>query len=51
MITSYNYVISGIIKNIRSFIIGVLSIYIVVSFITFLKSVVDITPIVFLNVG
>jgi hypothetical protein len=50
-ITSLNYITSDIIKKKRSFLIGVFSIYLVVSFITFLKSVIDISPIVFLNVG
>ena len=50
-ITSLNYITSDIIKKKRSFFIGVFSIYLVVSFITFLKSVIDISPIVFLNVG
>ena len=50
-IKSLNYITSDIIKKKRSFFIGVFSIYLVVSFITFLKSVIDISPIVFLNVG
>ena len=50
-ITSLNYITSDIIKKKRSFFIGVFSIYLVVSFISFLKSVIDISPIVFLNVG
>lgn len=50
-ITSLNYITSDIIKKKSSFFIGVFSIYLVVSFITFLKSVIDISPIVFLNVG
>lgn len=50
-ITSLNYITSDIIKKKCSFLIGVFSIYLVVSFITFLKSVIDISPIVFLNVG
>ena len=50
-ITSLNYITSDIIKKKCSFFIGVFSICLVVSFITFLKSVIDISPIVFLNVG
>ena len=50
-ITSLNYITSDIIKKKCSFFIGVFSIYLVVSFISFLKSVIDISPIVFLNVG
>jgi len=46
-----NYILSDIGKKKRSFKIGVCTIFIVVTFIMFLKSIVDVAPIAFLKVG
>ena len=45
------YIKSDITKHSRSFKIGVFTIFMVVSFIMMLKSLVDIAPIAFLKVG
>ena len=49
--TVINYIISDIHKKKRSFRIGVFTIFLVVTFIMMLKSLVDIAPIAFLKVG
>lgn len=45
------YLESDIKKKYTNFIIGVCSIFLVVSFITSLKSIIDVAPIAFLKVG
>ena len=45
-----NYLWSDIWRNVRSFRIGVLTVFLVVSFVTLLKSVVDVAPVVFLSI-
>jgi len=50
-ITVFNYIKSDIRKKTRAFRIGVVTIFIVVGFITMLKSIIDVAPIAFLKVG
>ena len=45
------YIESDIKKKKTNFVIGVCSIFLVVSFITSLKSIIDVAPIAFLKVG
>ena len=45
------YVRSDISKKPKSFCIGVFTVFLVVSFITALKSLIDVAPIAFLKVG
>jgi len=45
------YLESDIKKKKTNFIIGVTTIFLVVSFITSLKSIIDVAPIAFLKVG
>jgi hypothetical protein len=49
--TIFNYIGSDITKKKRSFKIGVFTIFLVVTFIMLLKSIVDVAPIAFLKVG
>lgn len=49
--TIVNYIGSDITKKKRSFKIGVFTIFLVVTFIVLLKSIVDVAPIAFLKVG
>ena len=51
LITIFNYIYSDIQKKKRSFKIGIFTFFLVVTFITILKSVVDVAPIAFLKVG
>ena len=51
MRTILNYVVSDIKKKQRSFKIGVFTIFLVVTFIVMLKSVVDKVGVAFLKVG
>jgi hypothetical protein len=45
------YIRNDIRKNARSFRIGVFTVFLVVSFITALKSLIDVAPIAFLKVA
>mmetsp|Transcript_22269 Transcript_22269/g.34450 ORF Transcript_22269/g.34450 Transcript_22269/m.34450 type:complete len:86 (-) Transcript_22269:3705-3962(-) len=49
--TVLNYLASDIKKKKRTFKIGVFTIFLVVSFVTFLKAAVDVAPVAFLKVG
>jgi len=49
--TVFYYIRSDIEKKARSFRIGVFTVFLVVSFITLLKSIVDVAPVAFLKVG
>ena len=51
ILTIFNYIKSDIRKKTKAFRIGVVTIFIVVSFITMLKSLIDVAPIAFLKVG
>ena len=51
LMTILNYIHSDIQKKQRSFKIGVFTIFLVVTFIMLLKSLVDVAPIAFLKVG
>ena len=49
--TILEYILSDIRKKQKTFKIGVFTVFLVVSFVTFLKSVVDVAPVAFLKVG
>jgi hypothetical protein len=49
--TIFNYIKSDVRKKNRQFKIGVMTVFIVVSFLAMLKSVIDVAPIAFLKVG
>jgi len=49
--TIVSYLISDIKKKPRSFNIGIFTVFLVVSFLTLLQSVVDITPVAFLKLA
>ena len=49
--TVLNYLFSDLKKKSRSFKIGVCTIFLVVSFITLLKAVIEVTPVAFLNLA
>lgn len=49
--TVMRYVVADIQKKARSFKIGVFTVFLVVCFITMLKSIIDVAPIAFLKVG
>jgi len=51
ILTIFNYIKSDIRKKTKAFRIGVVTIFIVVSFITMLKSLIDVAPIAYLKVG
>ena len=51
VMTASNYVSSDIIKKPRNYMIGVYTIFLTVSFVTMLKSVVEVLPFAFLKVG
>ena len=50
-ITIFHYISSDIKKKARAWRIGVTTIFIVVGFISMLKSLIDVAPIAFLKVG
>ena len=47
--STLNYIISGVVKNTKSFNIGVFTIFLSVTFLCLLKSVFDISPIAYLK--
>lgn len=49
--TITDYILMDIRKRKRSFCIGTLTVFLVVCFLTTLKSIIDIAPIAFLKVG
>ena len=51
VVTAANYVSADITKKQRNYMIGVYTIFLTVSFVTMLKSVVDVLPFAFLKVG
>lgn len=51
LVTIVQYMIADIQKKPTSFMIGVFSIFLVVSFVTMLKSVVDIAGVAFIKMG
>ena len=47
----FNFVVTDIIKRPRSYKIGVFSIFLVISFLVFLQSVLELTPIIFIKIA